>query len=298
MPPDVVPPVVPPCCRLSGRWVSLGAAPGPAWALRSGTVPAVLVLLPPSEGKTAPVTGTPVDIARLSHPELNGHRAAVLTALAKVSAHPDALATLGVGPRLAGEVAANTRLIEAPAARAAEVYTGVLYAAAGLAGLEGRARADAERRVRIVSALWGVLTPQDVIPAYRLSMGTALPGVGPLARSWRPHLAGALDDVGRDRLVVDCRSAAYAAAWSPGVGGPGWVSVRVVDSAGKVVSHHAKHTRGVLTRHLVTRAGAEPASVGDLVAAAAELAGQGGSLAGVEWSEVARGRGTLTLRLP
>ncbi len=257
----------------------------------------MLVLLPPSEGKTAPTAGPPVDLVRLSHPGLTDHRRAVLAALTTVSAHPDALATLGVGPSLAREVAANTRLAEVPTARAAEVYTGVLYAAAGLAGLEGADRAAAERRVRIVSALWGVLTPEDAVPAYRLSMGTDLPGIGPLARAWRPHLADALDRSACDRLVVDCRSAAYAAAWSPPSGGPGRVTVRVVDAAGKVVSHHAKHTRGVLARHLVTRAGKEPATVGDVVAAAGELTGAGGPLGGVEVAPGARGSAVLTLRL-
>lgn len=257
----------------------------------------VLVLLPPSEGKTAPAAGPPVDLARLSHAVLTDHRRTVLAALATVSARPDALATLGVGPGLAREVAANTRLVEAPAARAAEVYTGVLYAAAGLAGLEGPARAAAERRVRIVSALWGVLTPEDAVPAYRLSMGTDLPGVGPLARAWRPQLAAALADDARERVVVDCRSAAYAAAWSPPAGGPGWVTVRVVDAAGKVISHHAKHTRGVLARHLVTRAGAEPATVADVVASAGELAGADGPLGRVSAAPGPRGSVVLTLRL-
>ena len=238
-----------------------------------------------------------MDLARLSHAGLTDHRRTVLEALTKVSAHPDAPATLGVGPRLVAEVAANTRLAEAPTARAAEVYTGVLYSAAGLAGLEGAGRAASERRVRIVSALWGVLTPEDVVPAYRLSMGTNLPGVGPLARAWRPHLAAALADDARERVVVDCRSAAYAAAWSPPSGGPGWVSVRVVDAAGKVVSHHAKHTRGVLARHLVTRAGTEPATVADVAASAGELAGGGGPLGGVSAAPGPRGSVVLTLRL-
>lgn len=238
-----------------------------------------------------------MDLARLSHPGLTDHRRTVLTALAEVSTRADARVTLGVGESLAAEVAANTRLATAPAARAAEVYTGVLYAAAGLAGLAGSARAAAERRVRIVSALWGVLTPEDEVPAYRLAMGTDLPGVGPLARAWRPHLGGALDRVARDRVVVDCRSAAYAAAWAPPAGGPGWVTVRVVDAAGRLVSHHAKHTRGVLARHLVTRAGDEPATVAEVVAAAGELAGAGGPLSGVDLASGPRGRSGLTLRL-
>lgn len=258
----------------------------------------MLVLLPPSEGKTAPAAGPPVDLARLSHPPLTEHRQAVLDALATVSARSDAMAILGVGPSLEGEVRANVHLRAAPTAPAAEVYSGVLYSAAGLAHSPVEATA---RRVRVVSALWGIVTPRDRIPAYRLSMGTDLPGIGPLARAWRPHLTAVLDDVARDRLVVDCRSATYAAAWPVPTGGPGVVQVRVVDAAGRVVSHFAKHTRGVLAGHLVRRAG-EPSDVEELTAAAEELVGTGasggavGPITGVETAAGPRGSTVLTLR--
>ncbi|WP_298456842.1 YaaA family protein [uncultured Cellulomonas sp.] len=259
----------------------------------------MLVLLPPSEGKTAPADGAPLDAPTLSHPRLTEHRLAVLDALAKVSAHPDAARVLGTGPGLAPEVERNTRLRREPAAPAAEVYTGVLFAAAGLGTLPDDARARAARSVRVVSALWGLVSPDDRIPAYRLSMRVDLPGVGPLARSWRPLLSAELD-AGTDgglpgggprrvgRLVVDCRSTAYAAAWRPPAGSA-WVTVRVlreVDGRRTVVSHHAKHTRGVLTRHLLG-AGPEPSSPSDLLEVARGLVG--GPLLDAELRAPARG---------
>lgn len=237
----------------------------------------MLVLLPPSEGKTPAEHGDPLDLAALSGARrLTAHRRRVLTALARASRRRDALEVLGAGASLAPEVARNTRLTTEPTAPAHDVYTGVLFAAAGLADLpDDAARDRAERAVRVVSALWGAVTPADRIPAYRLSMGTDLPGVGPLARSWRDPLAKELDPLAADRLVVDCRSAAYAAAWSPS-GGPGHVTVTVLrDEAGRrtVVSHWAKHTRGLLARHLVTRTGEDPASPAELLDAAGELVG-------------------------
>lgn len=240
----------------------------------------MLLLLPPSEGKTAPTAGRSVDLAALSSPGLLGMRKRVLAALVDLSARPEAMAVLGVGAGLRPEVERNTRLLTEPSARAAEVYTGVLYAAAGLADLTGTARDRAAAHVRVVSALWGVVGPEDVIPAYRLSMGVDLPGVGPLARAWRAPLTEALDPL--PGLVVDCRSAAYTAAWRP-PRGTDWVAVRVVREANgvrAVVSHHAKHTRGVLTRHLMTRAGALPVDADELLVAAKEL--MSGSLLDVE----------------
>ncbi|MDT0164236.1 peroxide stress protein YaaA [Actinotalea sp. AC32] len=238
----------------------------------------MLVLLPPSEGKARPEAGRPLDLDRLSSPALTAHRRAVLAALVEVSARDDALEVLGAGRSLAAEVRHNVDLEHAPTAPAREVYTGVLYAAAGLASLDGSAAALAERTVRTVSALLGVVTPGDPVPAYRLSMGTDLPGVGPLATSWRPHLAAVLDAEAEGRLVVDCRSAAYAAAWSPPASAAGHVVVKVlrdVDGRRVVVSHWAKQSRGALTRHLLTRPGSVPGSPAELLDATLELVGTG-----------------------
>src|SRR6187431_1647470 len=91
----------------------------------------VLVLLPPSEGKTPPRSSGPqLDLDSLSSPGLTPLREKVLDALAQVSASPDAMSVLGVGPSLADEVARNVNLRTAPTAPAKKVYTGVLYAAA------------------------------------------------------------------------------------------------------------------------------------------------------------------------
>ncbi|WP_432572473.1 YaaA family protein [Kineococcus sp. SYSU DK005] len=227
----------------------------------------MLVLLPPSESKWAgPPRGAPVDLGSLSSPGLTPARERVLDALVDLSARPDAPALLGAGASLAQVVRANTTLRTRPAAPAARVYTGVLHDALDLPSLP----AAAARRVLVVSALWGVLGPRDRVPGYRLSMGTDLPGVGPLAAFWRPHLAEALRPSG---LVVDCRSAAYAAAWVPDADTAGrTVAVRVL-RGGRVVSHAAKHTRGLLARHLLTRAGRPPRTPAALLDATVEAFG-------------------------
>ncbi|MCL3860680.1 peroxide stress protein YaaA [Actinotalea sp. K2] len=257
----------------------------------------MLVLLPPSEGKTAPVSGDRLDLSVLSGRSLSAHRRRVLAALIRVSRSSAAAQVLGTGPTLASEVLRNTRLRSEPVAPAAEVYTGVLYGAAGLDDLpDDRARERAERGVLTVSALWGVVGPSDLIPAYRLSMGTALPGVGPLASSWRAPLAKVLDPLAADRLVVDCRSASYAAAWRAPSTGPGRVNVSVVrevEGRRTVVSHAAKHTRGLLTRHLLTRAADEPQTPLELLGAAQELAGS--CLEGAELTPGPGGQHVLTL---
>jgi len=231
----------------------------------------VLILLPPSEGKTPALRGPAVDWTALGFPELNPYRAKVLEALGTVSAHQDALALLGVGASLRDDVERNTRLHAEPAAPAHSIYSGVLYDALGYRTLTPVQRRKADESVLVISALWGALRFGDSVPAYRLSMGTSLPDVGRLAPFWKAQLADTLGAAAQGHLVVDCRSSTYAAAWAPPA--EQTVSVNVfTESAGvrKVVSHFAKHTRGELARHLLVRRGKAPATPSDLLRAARE----------------------------
>ncbi len=224
-----------------------------------------MIVLPPSEGKTAPDAGPPVDVAALAFPELAGQRERLLRVVVNVSgtAPKRALARLGLSAGQAGELERNRELERAPAGPAAAVYTGVLFERLRLPELPAAAR----RRVLIASALWGVVRPDDRIPAYRLSIGADLPRVGPLAAYWRPALRKALPD---DGLVVDLRSGPYAAAWKPRAAEV--VEVRAfTEQAGRrtVVSHMVKATRGDVARVLLEAAAppAAPDAVADLVAA-------------------------------
>ncbi|MFJ3956840.1 YaaA family protein [Arthrobacter sp. NPDC090010] len=232
----------------------------------------MLILLPPSEGKTAAASGSPVDFTSLSFPMLNEARAEVLEALGTVSSHEDALALLGVGASLHEEVARNTRLRHEAAAPAHSVYSGVLYDALGYATLTPVQKRKADDTVVIISALWGALRFDDVVPAYRLSMSTALGGLGRLASFWKPRLNDALKDLSEGQLLVDCRSSTYATAWVPPAKQTVAVNVfRERDGKRSVVSHFAKHTRGELGRHLLSRRGKTPATPEDLLRVAREF---------------------------
>ena len=231
----------------------------------------MLILLPPSEGKTPAKTGAPANLSELSFPELTSARRDVARALAAVSSQEDALAQLGVGASLHQEVRRNTRLADEPAAPAHSIYTGVLFDALGYHGMTATQKRKADSAVVVVSGLWGAVGFADRIPAYRLSMSVGLPGLGKLASFWKPKLAAALADYTQGQLLVDCRSSTYGAAWVPDP--ERTVAVNVFterDGVRKVVSHFAKHTRGELARHLLTRRGKAPETPEQLRRAAAE----------------------------
>lgn len=233
----------------------------------------MLILLPPSEGKTAPRRGVSLDLGSLAFgEELRGAREAVIEALIALCAGPveKAAEVLELPPGLHGEIERNRGLLVAPTATAARVYTGVLFEHLGLETLDAGAKRRANRSVLIASGLWGVVAPGDRIPAYRLSGGVNLPQVGTLAGHWRPVLAEVLPQRAGRGLILDLRSGTYANAWRPtGTLAERTVAVQVT-SGGKVVSHFNKATKGLLARAVLT-AGVDPRTPEALAAACGEL---------------------------
>ena len=212
----------------------------------------MLILLPPSEGKTPPTGRRRLELASLRFPELTAARTTVLAALTGLCGADAGIAatTLGLTPGLAAEVGRNAALRTAPVAPASRVYTGVLYEALDFPTLPGPARSRLTRSVVVASGLFGLVGLGDAIPAYRCPIGVTLPGVGGLAAFWRGALAPVLDRA-RDGVVLDLRSGAYAAMWPAHTDRAAVVRV-LHERAGTrtVVSHFNKATKGRLLRDL------------------------------------------------
>ncbi|MGK5681717.1 YaaA family protein [Actinoplanes sp. URMC 104] len=241
----------------------------------------MLILLPPSEGKTPATEGDPVDPAALWLPALAPARRRVLTRLVAMCRRTSArgiagsLATLGLSAGQTSEVTRNAALESAPAAPAASVYSGVLYEALDAASLPAPAGEWLRSRAVVFSGLWGVVRLGDRIPAYRLSVGVTLPSVGGLTSYWKKALPGALDREAQGRPVLDLRSGAYAAMWTPPA--PTSATVRVLHErlvggvpTRSVVSHFNKATKGRLVRSL-SEAAAAPTSIDEVVTALRDL---------------------------
>lgn len=216
----------------------------------------MLILLPPSEGKTAAKGTTIFDPRQLSFETLADARDEVHERLRTASQLSDAARILHVGASLLPEIERNMRLDAEPAAPAHQVYTGVLYDALGYRTLTPRQQEKAREAVVVISALWGALRLGDRIPAYRLPMNATLPGMGPLPTWWKPRLSRALAPIAENQLIVDCRSSSYQQAWQPQPSATVQINVFQL-RAGKrtVVSHFAKHARGELARLLLQRRG-------------------------------------------
>ncbi|HEX5114558.1 MAG TPA: peroxide stress protein YaaA [Pseudonocardiaceae bacterium] len=223
----------------------------------------MLILLPPSETKAGGGVGSPLDLDRLSFPDLNPVRRKLTAALVELAGDvPASRAALGLSDRQDAEIDRNAVLFDSPTMPALHRYTGVLYDALDAGSLTTAERRRAGGRLAVASALFGVVRATDPIPAYRCSGGSLLPGVGPLGAVWRPALEPVLGEVAD--LVVDLRSGTYATLARL----PGAVTVRVVTDQGLAVSHLNKAHKGLLARALAV-APREPGTVTGLVRVAA-----------------------------
>lgn len=230
----------------------------------------MLIVLPPSEGKTRPADGPALDLDDLSFPRLNRTRDQLLRALVRLSGTRRAAEVLGLGPQQAEDVERNARLTEEPTAPAIEVYTGVLYGELGWHTLTPRGRERGRRQVTVCSALFGLVRAEDRIPAYRMSGSVTLPRFGTVGGRWKPVLPATLAEAADGELVLDLRSGTYV---NLGAAPEGAVTMRVLtekDGRRTVVSHHNKATKGAVVRRLLDE-GVEAKDAAELVAALRDL---------------------------
>lgn len=251
----------------------------------------MLILLPPSEAKTSPQSGSTLDLRTLFAPQLSDARQTVISSLMQLGEGDVAAQVLRLGKRSATQAQTNTRLTTSPCIPAIELYTGVLYDHLSPGTLDQDSRARLEQTTWISSALFGVLRPSDEIPDHRLAMAVALPGIGALAPWWRRHLVTITSQTA-GQVVVDCRSGSYRSAMPIPKANRLEITVVRQGSRGRTtVSHMAKKWRGMLVRHLVEDTTLSTHAELDQVLSAIESVGQvSGDQIGIEIGKPRRNR--------
>ena len=162
-----------------------------------------------------------------------------------------------------------------------------------------------EELTLVFSALFGPVRLTDLITPHRLSGSVKLPGQGSVASIWSKPLKELLAQQLSGHVVVDLRSAEYGAMYRPSRGGEcltlNIAVAKVNPATGKrsVVSHWAKHTRGLLAGALLeaVAGGQLSGSEGDVD----EILQVAAGLEGVKEVEItpldARGQAKVTLVL-
>ena len=251
----------------------------------------------------------------------------------------DAAQIFKLGPKNAHEISQNLEIYDAPALAAWQLYDGVLYEAAKFAqifssgacaqggqgqgqgnqpqgsgqGQGGQSQADQSQGLQrqleeltlVFSALFGPVRLTDLITPHRLSGSVKLPGQGSVASIWSKALKELLTQQLSGHVVVDLRSAEYGAMYRPTRGSDclllniGVAKVNPATGKRSVVSHWAKHTRGLLAGALLraVAGGQLAASDGDVD----EILQVAAGLEGVKEVEItpldARGQAKVTLVL-
>ena len=237
--------------------------------------PAPLILLPPSEGKASGGDGPPLDLDSLSFEELNPTRERVAKILGQVSERPrTSQKLLGVkGTALAKAMAENVAISGSATLPAIERYTGVMYDAIDYQSLGVEAKECFGQSTIIMSGLFGMVRPYDMIPAYKLKMGGKLPRGKTCSAIWKPVITKSLAAISQDRVIWDLLPNEHGAAWNPAaVKSSARYTVkflnRTPDGELKTVNHWSKLLKGALVRHLVSNPepAGSPASALKLIA--------------------------------
>ncbi|MCJ9429597.1 peroxide stress protein YaaA [Kordiimonas marina] len=174
----------------------------------------------------------------------------------------DALAELNVGRFKAFK----TPFTPANARPALDAFRGDVYVGLDADTLDQAGRAFADSHVRILSGLYGLLRPLDLMQAYRLEMGTkfATDKGKTLYAYWGDRIAEALNDDlegEADPVIVNLASGEYFKAVKQKA-----LKARVItpvfkevkNGEGKVISFLAKKARGLMTRYVIDNRITEP----------------------------------------
>jgi len=214
-----------------------------------------MILLPPSEGKTDGTNKKVLNLKKLSYPQLTSQREELLAAVVAMAKGPSAKtrSILSISAKQDFEIARDQQLLTAPTGPAWSIYTGVLYDAIGIAKLSPAAKTKFEKENFVVSALFGLISASNVIPAYRLSGDTVVPKIGTLTKFWSTAITDALSM--SQEFIIDLRSGNYVklgvtpAAIADQVVVPR-ILQRMLKGPPKVVSHSNKASKGRIVRAL------------------------------------------------
>ena len=167
----------------------------------------------------------------------------------------DDLANLNVARFKAFE----TPFTSANARPAIDAFKGDVYVGFDVDTLDDAGRLEADRVIRILSGLYGILRPLDLMQAYRLEMGTRFKTRRgeDLYAFWGDRIAKALkEDLGPDQTLINLASNEYFKAVKVSALGKGAQVITPVFKeirAGepRVVSFFAKKARGQMARYIV-----------------------------------------------
>lgn len=199
-----------------------------------------IILIPPSEGKEHGGSGKP-----LTKPSMAA--SAMITKLQQFKGDHNKL--LGVkGTALEQAITANQNILSGPTMPAISRYTGVVFKALDYPGLSKVGQKYCHAHIRIVSGLFGLLKPQDLIPDYKLKIEKL-----DAQKYWKPLIRKQL----KGHYIIDLLPQAHAKAvdYAGGIR----IDFKIIKSGRtKPAGHNGKHIKGRFVRWLCENNIADP----------------------------------------
>jgi len=124
------------------------------------------------------------------------------------------------------------------------------YSAVDFEGLPTGAQRRLLENSVIISGLFGLLRPDDLIPEYSLRIGATVPEIGLLSTYWRPKISPFLNKVVRNRFVWDLLPDTHRLAWDDDESHDARATILFYDSDGSIVEDDVVY-RGQLMNYIV-----------------------------------------------
>jgi len=229
------------------------------------------ILLPSAEGKAS--GGNPLAPDMFDYrssntfnyfSELNPERRALIDAVqAQVRAAQEAGGTAALealfgvkGDALDRAAEASLAVYESPLTAAIDRYApGVMYRAMEFPALPTGAQRRLLENGVILSGLFGLLRPDDLVPDYRLKMDARVEGVGKASQYWRKPLSEHLNALLAGQAVWNLLPAAFEDAFDDAGTAGRTIRVQFVKEENGVrrpLTHGVKELRGALVGFIVT----------------------------------------------
>ncbi len=202
------------------------------------------ILLAPAEIKLSGGEGQPISKDNFSFPLIYEKRLEVLEEYERFL-KSSSLEELSVwfGLKKLDDVEKYSHLLKnKPTMKAINRYVGVAFEALDYTSLKQKEQKFIDENVLLFSNLFGVLKAFDLIPDYKYKQGSSLPSIN-VEKFYKENLKDILDEYLGDE-VVDLRAGYYDKFYKPTAA---TITFKFLKD-GKVVSHWAKHYRGLVVR--------------------------------------------------
>ena len=206
---------------------------------------------------------TPPATEVCTQPDFLDESSALIRGLSKLS-EEEVGELMGISPKLAKLNKERFGSWKAPftrenAKQAALAFKGDVYAGMKAWEFDAEDFAYAQKTLRILSGLYGLLRPLDLMQPYRLEMGTVYPNPGgkDLYEFWGDRLAEAIDEAvvasGSDLLVNLASQEYFKAARASNLKAKVVSPVFKDEKNGKykIISFYAKKARGLMSSYLI-----------------------------------------------